>query len=58
MLKAATYLNDKNVIFIGTNTDERFPTSNKMIIPGKLNANNHYKILLLMEDQAVMICSI
>ncbi|KAF7998031.1 hypothetical protein HCN44_009429 [Aphidius gifuensis] len=34
MLKAATYLNDKNVKFIGTNTDERFPTSNKMIIPG------------------------
>lgn len=34
MLKAATYLNDNNIKFIGTNTDERFPTSNNLIIPG------------------------
>ncbi|XP_011698457.1 PREDICTED: phosphoglycolate phosphatase-like isoform X1 [Wasmannia auropunctata] len=34
MVKAATYLNDVNVHFIGTNTDERFPVSNDVVIPG------------------------
>lgn len=35
MVKAATYLNDTNVHFIGTNTDERFPDSSKdVVIPG------------------------
>ncbi|XP_011145424.1 glycerol-3-phosphate phosphatase isoform X2 [Harpegnathos saltator] len=34
MIKAATYLNDPNVHFIGTNTDERFPIDNDIVIPG------------------------
>ncbi|GAB1864328.1 Glycerol-3-phosphate phosphatase [Camponotus japonicus] len=35
MVKAATYLNDTNVHFIGTNTDERFPNSSSdVVIPG------------------------
>ncbi|XP_043259541.1 glycerol-3-phosphate phosphatase [Colletes gigas] len=34
MVKAASYLNDPNVHFIGTNTDERFPAANNVIIPG------------------------
>ncbi|CAL1688609.1 unnamed protein product [Lasius platythorax] len=34
MVKAATYLNDANVHFIGTNTDERFPVSSDVVIPG------------------------
>ncbi|XP_058834863.1 glycerol-3-phosphate phosphatase-like [Topomyia yanbarensis] len=33
MMKAATYLNDPEVIFIGTNTDERFPLPDR-VIPG------------------------
>ncbi|XP_014483355.1 PREDICTED: phosphoglycolate phosphatase-like [Dinoponera quadriceps] len=34
MVKAATYLNDPNVYFIGTNTDERFPIDDDVVIPG------------------------
>ncbi|XP_015600582.1 zinc finger protein 534 [Cephus cinctus] len=34
MVKAATYLNDKNIHFIGTNTDERFPVPGSLVIPG------------------------
>ncbi|XP_011630236.1 glycerol-3-phosphate phosphatase isoform X2 [Pogonomyrmex barbatus] len=34
MVKAATYLSDANVHFIGTNTDERYPVSNDVVIPG------------------------
>ncbi|XP_017760231.1 PREDICTED: glycerol-3-phosphate phosphatase-like, partial [Eufriesea mexicana] len=34
MVKAASYLNDPNVYFIATNTDERFPVANNIVIPG------------------------
>ncbi|XP_046429548.1 glycerol-3-phosphate phosphatase isoform X1 [Neodiprion virginianus] len=34
LLKAACYLNDKNVHFVGTNTDERFPMDGDIIVPG------------------------
>jgi phosphoglycolate phosphatase len=34
MVKAATYLNDPNVHFIGTNMDERFPIINNTVLPG------------------------
>ncbi|XP_020298724.1 glycerol-3-phosphate phosphatase isoform X2 [Pseudomyrmex gracilis] len=34
MTKAATYLYDPNVHFIGTNMDERFPVSDNVVIPG------------------------
>ncbi|XP_035742178.1 glycerol-3-phosphate phosphatase-like isoform X1 [Vespa mandarinia] len=34
MVKAATYLNDPNVHFIGTNTDERFPLAQSIVVPG------------------------
>ncbi|XP_076664749.1 glycerol-3-phosphate phosphatase-like isoform X2 [Andrena cerasifolii] len=35
MVKAASYLNDSNIHFIGTNKDERFPAdSDNIVIPG------------------------
>lgn len=34
MIKAATYLNNPDVHFIGTNTDERFPIDSNIVIPG------------------------
>jgi len=34
MVKASTYLNKPNCIFLATNTDERFPTLGDIVIPG------------------------
>ncbi|XP_011863467.1 PREDICTED: phosphoglycolate phosphatase [Vollenhovia emeryi] len=34
MVKAATYLRDASVHFIGTNTDENYPVSDDIVIPG------------------------
>lgn len=42
MVKAATYLRDPNVHFIGTNTDENYPISSDIVLPGI-----HYNIYFL-----------
>ncbi|XP_058788999.1 glycerol-3-phosphate phosphatase-like isoform X2 [Phymastichus coffea] len=34
MTKAASYLNDRDVHFIGTNTDNRFPAKDSVVVPG------------------------
>lgn len=34
IVKAATYLNNPDVFFVGTNTDERFPTKSDIVVPG------------------------
>ena len=34
MLKAITYLNNPEVIFLATNLDERFPWGENMVLPG------------------------
>lgn len=44
MMKAATYLNDPSTIFVGTNTDERFPMPN-FVVPG---TGSIVKVLILL----------
>ncbi|XP_050298625.1 glycerol-3-phosphate phosphatase [Anthonomus grandis grandis] len=34
MIKAATYLNNPDCIFLATNTDERFPVGGNIVLPG------------------------
>ncbi len=34
MIRAVSYLNKPNCIFIGTNEDSRLPTKGEIIIPG------------------------
>lgn len=45
MVKAATYLNNPNVHFIGTNTDERFPINSNVVIPGTYRGIFYMNIL-------------
>ncbi|CAG7838197.1 unnamed protein product [Allacma fusca] len=43
LFKAASYLKDPNCIFIATNTDESFPSGEKMVIPGTGSIVNSVK---------------
>ena len=45
LMKAASYLERPGVIFLATNTDERFPLSEQCSIPGKKTIENFTLIL-------------